>query len=85
MGRTGAFKPASVNALESLRAVDKVLVFDSREHLEWLVEKEKPDYLVVGSDWKNKDIVGGHSAKKIVYFNRINGYSTTNILENARE
>ena len=74
-----------VYALESLRAVDKVLVFDSREHLEWLVEKEKPDYLVVGSDWKNKDIVGGHSAKKIVYFNRINGYSTTNILENARE
>ena len=56
-----------VYALESLKAIDKVMVFDNKEHLEWLVEITKPDILVVGSDWKGKEIVGGNYAKKIVY------------------
>lgn len=38
--------------------------------------------MVVGSDWKGKEIVGGQHAKKIVYFDRIGNYSTTNILKN---
>ena len=62
-----------------------VEVFSSKEHLEYILAGLQPDVLVVGSDWKNKDIVGGHSAKKIVYFNRIGNYSTTNILNNARK
>ena len=74
-----------VYALESLKAIDQVIVFDNREHLEDLVKLIKPDILVVGSDWKNKDIVGGIYAKKIVYFNRIKGYSTTSILANDRK
>ncbi len=69
-----------VYALESLTAVDLVYVFDSKEHLEWLVQKEQPDILVVGSDWKGKEIVGGQYAKEIVYFDRIGDYSTTDIL-----
>ena len=71
-----------VYALESLKAIDKVMVFDNKDHLEYLVEITKPDILVVGSDWKGKEIVGGQHAKKIVYFDRIGNYSTTNILEN---
>ena len=74
-----------VYALQSLKAVNEVYVFNSRKELEDLIENYKPDYLVVGSDWKDKDVVGGRFAKKIVYFNRIEGYSTTNILTNDRE
>ena len=70
-----------VYALESLKAIDKVMVFDNKEHLEWLVEITKPDILVVGSDWKGKEIVGGNYSKKIVYFDRIGNYSTSNILK----
>lgn len=69
-----------VYALESLKSVDLVYVFDSKDHLEWLVQKEQPDILVVGSDWKGKEIVGGQYAKKIVYFDRVGNYSTTDIL-----
>ena len=68
-------------ALESLKAVDQIYVFDSKDHLEWLVQKEQPDILVVGSDWKGKEIVGGQYAKKIVYFDRVGNYSTTDILK----
>ena len=74
-----------VYALESLRAIDQVLVFDNKDHLEWLVQITKPDILVVGSDWKGKEIVGGQYAKEIVYFDRIGEYSTTNILANERK
>ena len=70
-----------IYALESLKAIDKVYVFNNRDHLEWLIQNNKPDILVVGSDWKGKEIVGGKYAKKIVYFDRIGNYSTTNILE----
>ena len=68
-----------------MKAVNEVYVFNSRKELEDLIENYQPDCLVVGSDWKDKDVVGGHFAKKIVYFNRIEGYSTTNILTNDRE
>ena len=68
-------------ALESLKAVDQIYVFDSKDHLEWLVQKEQPYILVVGSDWKGKEIVGGQYAKKIVYFDRVGNYSTTDILK----
>jgi len=74
-----------VYALESLKAVDEVMVFDNRDHLEWLVQITKPDILVVGSDWKGKEIVGGQYSKEIVYFSRIGNYSTTNILSNERK
>jgi len=71
-----------IYALESLKAIDKVIVFDTRENLELLVSSVSPNIMVVGSDWKGKEIVGGQHAKKIVYFDLLGNYSTTNILKN---
>lgn len=74
-----------VYALKSLRATDIVRTFNTREELIDLIKDTAPDILVVGSDWKGKEIVGGQYAKKIVYFDRIEKYSTTKILNNDRE
>ena len=74
-----------VYALESLNAIDKVIVFNNRKHLELLVEVNKPNIMVVGSDWKGKEIVGGDHVQEIIYFNRIGNYSTTDILSNERK
>ncbi len=74
-----------VYALKSLRAIDMVRTFNTREELIDLIKDAAPDILVVGSDWKGKEIVGGQYAKKIVYFDRIEKYSTTKILNNDRE
>ena len=68
-------------ALKSLQAINDVIYFNSKEELKDLIKNKQPDILVVGSDWKGKEIVGGEYAKKIVYFDRIGNYSTTNILE----
>jgi bifunctional ADP-heptose synthase (sugar kinase/adenylyltransferase) len=71
-------------ALNSIRYIDKVHYFDSKQGLEDLIREEKPDIMVVGSDWKGKEIVGSQFAGKVKYFERIGDYSTTNILENVK-
>jgi len=66
--------------LESIKYIDKVLIFNSREQLENLIKTIKPSVMIVGSDWEGKDVVGQKHAEKIIFFNRIGNYSTTNIL-----
>lgn len=68
--------------LESIRWIDKVVVFDSDEELRDLIKKNNVAIMVIGSDWKDKKVIGENLVKKIVYFDRIEGYSTTNILKN---
>lgn len=71
-------------ALNSIRYIDKVDYFNSKQGLEDLIREEKPDIMVVGSDWKGKEIVGSQFAGKVKYFERIGDYSTTNILKNIK-
>ena len=67
--------------LESIRHVDKVLIFESRKELENLIKSTKPDIIVIGSDWKNKPVIGQKYTKKLLFFDRIGNYSTTEILK----
>jgi D-beta-D-heptose 7-phosphate kinase/D-beta-D-heptose 1-phosphate adenosyltransferase len=67
--------------LTSLKYVDEVVVFDTPQELEKYVKQFRPTFMVVGSDWKGKEIVGSRFAKKVKYFERIGEYSTTQILE----
>tara|TARA_B110000503_G_scaffold69731_1_gene108666 strand:- start:544 stop:942 length:399 start_codon:yes stop_codon:yes gene_type:complete len=69
--------------LEQIRGVSKVVIFDSSVLLEHLIKTYEPDVFVIGSDYKNKPIVGEQYAKSIVYFNRMDDFSTTKILTNA--
>jgi D-beta-D-heptose 7-phosphate kinase/D-beta-D-heptose 1-phosphate adenosyltransferase len=68
-------------ALNSIKYIDFLTTFNSKEELENKIKKYQPDILLVGSDWKEKEIVGGQYAREIIYFDRVGNYSTTNILE----
>ena len=46
--------------LVALSSVDEVRYFDSDESLEALVKSIKPDIMVVGSDWKDKSVIGSY-------------------------
>ena len=70
-----------VSMLEAIKYIDKVFVFNNRDHLEWLIETTSPDVMVIGGDWKGKTVVGEQHTKEDKFFDRIPGYSTTNILE----
>ncbi len=67
--------------LSRIRDIDMVLPFETTEELEELIFAIKPNIMVVGSDWRGKTIVGGHFAKEIKFFERIDGYSTTQIIQ----
>ena len=69
--------------IRSIRFVDSVVSFDSDNTLIDCIKEYDPDIFVIGSDYKDKKIIGGESSKKIVFFERIDGLSTTNILNHG--
>lgn len=66
--------------LESIRFVDEVILFDSREGLINCVKEYQPDVMVIGDDYKNQIVYGSEHAKQLIFFEKIPNYSTTNIL-----
>jgi len=69
-----------VMVLQSIKYVDSVVTFGSDQTLEELIKGMRPDYLVKGSDYINKPIIGSQYAKHVVYFDLVEGHCTTNIL-----
>jgi len=67
--------------LENLKSVDEVRYFGTDEELENLVKSIKPDIMVVGSDWKDKSVIGSYYSSELIFFNRIDEYSTTKIIQ----
>ena len=67
--------------LEAIRYIDVVHIFDSKEELEDLIKTINPDIMVVGSDWKGKEVVGKQYAKAVRFFDRVGEYSTTRTIQ----
>jgi D-beta-D-heptose 7-phosphate kinase/D-beta-D-heptose 1-phosphate adenosyltransferase len=61
--------------LSAFKSVDKVFVFDTDDELRSLIQA--CDIMVKGSDYRDKHIVGADVCKEIIFFERLNGYSTT--------
>jgi rfaE bifunctional protein nucleotidyltransferase chain/domain len=68
--------------LESLRFVDRVEIFNSDTELENKIKLYQPDVMIKGSDYKNKPIIGQEYCKEIVFYDRIEPYSTTEKIKN---
>ena len=67
--------------LIALSAVDEVTYFSSDESLEALVKDVKPDIMVVGSDWKDKSVIGSYWAAELKFFDRIEKYATSKTVQ----
>ena len=67
--------------LIALSAVDEVTYFSSDESLEALVKEVKPDVMVVGSDWKDKSVIGSYWAADLKFFDRIEKYATSKTIQ----
>jgi D-beta-D-heptose 7-phosphate kinase/D-beta-D-heptose 1-phosphate adenosyltransferase len=71
--------------LQNLKAVDIVELFDSQEDLIRLLELYKPDIMVKGSDWRGKSVVAEQYVKKIHWYDRIEEYSSTKIIQSITD
>ncbi len=67
--------------LVALSSVDEVRYFDSDESLEALVKDIKPDVMVVGSDWKDKSVIGSYWSSDLKFFDRIEEYATSKTVQ----
>jgi rfaE bifunctional protein nucleotidyltransferase chain/domain len=67
--------------LMNLKSVDEVRYFSTDKELEDLVKSVKPDIMIVGSDWKGKSVIGSYYSAELKFFDRIDGYSSTNIIQ----
>jgi len=63
--------------LINLKSVDQVEVFNNQEELELLLSQYQADIMVKGGDHKTGRGTGKRFCKEVIYFDRINGYSTT--------
>jgi D-beta-D-heptose 7-phosphate kinase/D-beta-D-heptose 1-phosphate adenosyltransferase len=69
-----------ITLLESIKYVDRVLTFDSDEELETLIKTIRPQIMVIGDDYKDKRIIGSEYINEIVFFPKLDGFSSTNII-----
>lgn len=71
--------------LKNLKMVDEVASFASNEQLCSIIKQYSPDVMVVGSDYKNKTVVGSEYSKQLHFFDRLPEYSTTALIERISE
>ena len=81
----GPYRPINnayhrIQMLEALKYVDYAMVFHSDEELKQIITEWKPDYMIKGSDYRGKLIVGEELVLRILFID-ITDDSTTKIIE----
>jgi D-beta-D-heptose 7-phosphate kinase/D-beta-D-heptose 1-phosphate adenosyltransferase len=67
--------------LMQIKGVDSVVTFDSEVELRKQLQLYSPDIFVIGDEYMYKPIVGGEHAKQIKFYTKIDGLSTTKLLD----
>ena len=79
---------ARAAVLAGLACVDYVTIFDEATP-EKVIKKLKPDILIKGADWKNKEVAGQKSVKKsggkVEFIKYIPHYSSSEIIQTILE
>ena len=70
--------------LENLKSVDEVIFFSSEDEFEELIKSLQPDIIIVGSDWKEKSTIKSYYDGELIFFDRIEEYSTTKTIQKIK-
>ena len=70
--------------LENLKSVDEVIFFSSEPEFERLIKSLEPDIIIVGSDWKEKSTIKSYYDGELIFFDRIEEYSTTKTIQKIK-
>lgn len=72
-----------IEIIKNIKCVDEVFLEESLELKEEYIEKYDADIFIIGDDWKGKfDHI--NSLCKVVYLNRTENISTTDIISNIK-
>jgi D-beta-D-heptose 7-phosphate kinase/D-beta-D-heptose 1-phosphate adenosyltransferase len=68
------------NILESIKYIDEVVIFHNDQELCEFIKLYKIDKIVIGDDYKDKNVVGGHLVKEVVFFPKKPNISSSSII-----
>ena len=71
--------------LENLKSVDEVVFFSSEPEFEELIKTMQPDIIIVGSDWKEKSTIKTYYGGELIFFDRMEDYSTTKTISRIKK
>ena len=71
--------------LENLKSVDEVVFFSSEPEFEELIKTMQPDVIIVGSDWREKSTIKSYYDGELIFFDRMEDYSTTKTISRIKE
>ncbi|MFA5152762.1 MAG: adenylyltransferase/cytidyltransferase family protein [Clostridia bacterium] len=69
--------------LLAIKYINEIRIFNSTEELTLMIKEINPDIAVWGHEYKDKLKIGVEFVKEIVYFKKIEGYSSTLIIQKA--
>lgn len=72
-----------VEMMRSIKYVDSVVGFSTDEELREEIKKWGADIMIVGSDYKNKPVIGSELVKEVLFFDIIGNHSTTKIISHG--
>ncbi len=70
--------------ISAISGVNSVVYFGSDDELVERIKEWEPDIMVIGNDYNYEQIIGVEYVPKVEFFNKIPGFSTTNILKNQK-
>jgi len=67
--------------LNQIKGVDSVVGFGSEDELKEQIKNWGTNILVVGEEYKDKNVIGGELVDEVIFFKKVKNFSTTNILK----
>jgi D-beta-D-heptose 7-phosphate kinase/D-beta-D-heptose 1-phosphate adenosyltransferase len=71
-----------IDFMNSIKYVNSSVSFSTDEELCDRIREWNADIIIVGNDYKDKKVIGSHLVKEVIFFDKIDGYSSTKIIEN---
>lgn len=74
-----------ITMMQAIKGVSQVVSFNTDEELETLMQLYDVDILVIGNDYLNKKVIGSNVVKKVIYYEKFPGYSTTQTIKSIAD
>jgi D-beta-D-heptose 7-phosphate kinase/D-beta-D-heptose 1-phosphate adenosyltransferase len=71
-----------IDFMNSIKYVNSSVSFSTDEELCDRIKEWNADIIIIGNDYKDKRVIGSHLVKEVIFFDKIDGYSSTKIIQN---
>ena len=65
--------------LTLIKGVKNVFVFDTDYELSTMVENISPDFMLVGEEYRDKEVIGSQHARQVIFVPKVGNISTSQI------